>query len=241
MFGYIPGIENDNAHAALRNAFPGLNEESDQAWEEAVAASSIVSFSAGTQLIHCGEASQHFVIVLDGVVRVYETAESGREICLYRVYAGEICVLTLAKLLGAQNVCAEATAEEDVRLLAMPIEHFRRLMATSQGFSRDLLRAMGNSLSEIMALIGQISFQRLDLRLACLIGQLSEQKSSRKLKLTHQEVANELGTTREVVSRLLKEFEHMGCIKLSRGNIEILSSEALDRLSHFRAGATGLN
>ena len=241
MFGYIPGMENDDAHAALRNAFPGLDLDSDQLWKDAVAASNLVSFSAGTQLIHCGAASQHFVIVLDGIVRVYETAESGREICLYRVYAGEICVLTLAKLLGVQKVCAQATAEEDVRLLAMPIEHFRRLQTTSQGFSRHLLHAMANSLSEIMALIGHISFQRLDLRLACLIGQLSEQKSSSKLSFTHQEVANELGTTREVVSRLLKEFEHMGCIRLSRGNIEILSSEALQRVSRFRAGASGLN
>lgn len=241
MCSYIPGIEDDNARAALHNSFPDLSEQSGQAWEDAVAASSIVSSCAGTQLIHCGDASQHFVIVLDGVVRVYETAESGREICLYRVYAGEICVLTLAKLLGAEGVCAEAAAEQDVRLLAMPIEHFRRLMATSEYFNRHLMAAMANSLSQIMALIGQISFQRLDLRLACLIGQLSEQQESSRLNFTHQAVANELGTTREVVSRLLKEFENMGCIKLSRGNIEILSTEALERVSRFRAGAVGPN
>ena len=148
-------------------------------------------------------------------------------------------MLTLAKLRGTLNVCAQALAETDVQLLTMPIEHFRRPIRSSDCFSSNLMRAMANCLSEVMEFIAEISFQRLGL--ACLIGQLSGQRAPRRLSFTHQEVANELGTTRGVISRLLKEFEHMGCIKLSRGNIEGLSGEALARIAGAREMATRLS
>jgi CRP/FNR family transcriptional regulator len=82
-----------------------------------------------------------------------------------------------------------------------------------------------------MRVVEQVAFQRLDLRLACLLGQLFERNKSAAISMTHEDLARELGTTRVVVSRLLKEFERMGCIRLQRGQIELLSSEALERLS----------
>ena len=224
-------IEVENTSHALLRGMPDLTSISDDIWREALASSSIVSFPAGKKLIECGDSADNFILLLEGQVKVYETAPNGREICLYRVYAGQVCVLTLTKLLKGPASCAQAVAEEDVTLLAMPQDYFHRLMADSDGFRNYLMKSMATTVTEVMDLVSQITFQRLDLRLACMIGQRSQQQSSERLYMTHQEVANELGTTREVVSRLLKEFEKMGCIKLSRGNIEIVSGETLQRLS----------
>lgn len=223
------GGHDKNNPATWLDRFPVWRAMSGDGWQRALDASTIVSFAAGTPLLQCGEQAEHFVIVLHGVVRVYETAESGREICLYRVRSGEICVLTVSKLLKAKGLCAQAIAEQDVRLLIMPLEHFYRLMATSERFRLQLMAAMANCLSDIMHLVSQVSFQRLDLRLARFIARLARQQSSSLLKFTHQDVANELGTTREVVSRLLKDLEHMGCVRLSRGNIRVVSVEALQK------------
>ena len=224
------GFQEDGKVAWL-NHLPGMMSGSDELWKEALASANIVSFPADTKLIQCGDDADKFVIVLQGVVKVYETAENGREICLYRVYGGQVCVLTLTKLLMKSSQCAEAVAEEDVRLLVMPQEYYHLLMARSESFRNYLLTSMAHCIDEVMQLVAQVSFQRLDLRLACLIGQLSQQKSTNRLVLTHQDIANELGTTCEVISRLLKEFENMGCVKLSRGKIEVLSGSALERLS----------
>lgn len=206
---------------------PELAEISGDVWEASLARSSILSLPAATRLIQCGDTAENFVVLLQGVVRVYEVAENGREICLYRIYRGQICVLTLTKLLLGPVGCAQAVAEEDVRLLAIPRESFFKLMSTTEDFRRLVVNSMAMSLNEIMHLVEQVSFRRLDLRLACFIGRMSERIATRRLKLTHQDVANELGTTREVVSRLLKEYENMGYIKLKRGYIEILAPEPM--------------
>jgi len=231
MSSDLRDIEIENRGEAWLQGIPGLTAISDDTWKEALSSSTIASFPAGKKLIECGDTAEYFVLVLEGQVRVYETALNGREICLYRVQPGQVCVLTLTKLLKGRNNCAQAVAEEDVTLLIMPEEYFHRLLAESEGFRNYLMKSMADTVTEVMDLVTQVSFQRLDLRLACMIGQRSQQQSSSKLNMTHQEVANELGTTREVVSRLLKEFEKMGCIKLRRGKIEILSGDALQRLS----------
>ncbi len=212
---------------------PGLKQINDGIWQEALKESETVNFPAGTKLVHCGDSATHFVIVIHGVVRVFQTAETGREICLYRVRRGQICVLTLTKLLTTKNVCAQAVADEDVRALAMPMEYFHRLLAESDAFRSYTMRSIAESFNEVLQLVAHVSFQRLELRLACLIGKLAqaEPSPSPMLKVTHQEVANELGTTREVVSRILKDFEHMGCIKLRRGSIEVLSGETLQGIA----------
>ncbi len=210
---------------------PGLQHITEDVWKEALTKSEIISFPAGAKLVQCGDAATHFVIVLKGVVRVFQIAESGREICLYRVRRGQVCVLTLTKLLTTRDIFAQAVADEDVRILAMPIDYFRRLMAESEDFRQHVMCSMADSFTEVVQLVANVSFQRLELRLACLLGKLAQAETSCTLKVTHQEVANELGTTREVVSRILKDFENIGCIKLRRGSIEVLSGETLQGIS----------
>jgi CRP/FNR family transcriptional regulator len=221
-----------NRPIALFNELPELAGINDHVWREALEVSQVISCPAGTKLIECGDSADKFVIILQGTVKIYETAENGREISLYRVHSGQVCVLTLTRLLVRSNRCAQAVAEQDVRLLAMPADYFNRLLAESEDFRRYLMTSMADCLADVMQLIAQISFNHLDLRLATLIRKLATRAEPDKLRCTHQSIANELGTTREVVSRLLKDFERSGYIKLNRGSIEILAMDKLENLCH---------
>jgi len=216
----------------LFSELPELAGISDDVWREALAVSQVISCPAGAKLIECGDSADKFVIVLQGSVKVYETAANGREISLYRVSGGQVCVLTLTRLLLRSNRCAQAIAEQDVRLLAMPPEYFDRLLTESEDFRRYLMTSMAHCITDVIQLISQVSFTQLDLRLAALLRKCANKAEAGKLRCTHQTVANELGTTREVVSRLLKDFERSGYIKLSRGSIEILDMDGLEKLCH---------
>lgn len=189
------------------------------------------AFPAGTPLMRHGDPCESFLLMTRGTARVFESSDGGREIVLFRVRAGELCVLTLGDLLAARPYSASATAEEDVEVVVIPAAKFRTAMIQSEAFRNFVLSSLTQRLCGLMGLVEQVTFQRLDLRLACLLGQKFGQRNAAAVRVTHQELANELGTSREVVSRFLKEFEHMGCIRLRRGEIELLSSDALSRLS----------
>lgn len=212
-------------------AFPGLAAIRDEAGLSALLASTSCAYPAGAVLMRHGDPCRSFLLLARGSVRVYESGEGGREIVLYRVRAGELCVLTLNDLTAARPYSAGATAEEDVEVIIIPADKFRDALARSESFRNFVLASLTQRLCEMMSLVEQVTFQRLDLRLACLLGQMFGQRNSHCLQVTHQDLANELGTSREVVSRFLKEFERMGCIHLKRGEIELVSSDALSRLT----------
>ncbi len=211
-------------------AFPALSAITDPAWLEALRGAKERDVPANTVVMRPGDPCANFLMVLRGRVRVHRVDGSGREIVLYRVGAGEICVMTLGNLASGLDYTAEAMTEEEVSVLAIPLPYFQRAMAESEAFRNLILSELTRRLLEVMRLVEQVAFQKLDLRLACLLGQLSGQHNTPCLNVTHQELARELGTTREVASRLLKEFERLGCVRLQRGRIEILSPEALARL-----------
>jgi len=194
--------------AAIRNKqlgtlfdeLPELAAIHAELWEQALADSQLISCPAGTKLVEYGDRADRFVILLQGVVKVYETGENGREISLYRVYGGQVCVLTLTQLLHRSTRCVQAVAEQDARLLGMPREYFDRLLADSEDFRHYLMSSMAHCITDVMQLIARVSFDHLDLRLAHLIRQLSVRATPDKLRITHQSIANELGTTREVAA-----------------------------------------
>lgn len=220
------------APTALALTSPELAGISGDAWREALSASPVITCPAGTNLTDCGDSSDKFIIVLHGVVKIYQTSENGREIALHRVHGGQICIPMLVRLLHRSTRCAQAVAEENTRLLVISPDHFDRLLSESEAFGHYLMGAMANCISDVMQLVADVSFNHLDLRLANLIRRLANESSpgKQKLTLTHQAIANELGTTREVVSRILKRFERAGYIKLNRGNIDIIASDDLDNL-----------
>ena len=229
----VSAFSTRNRPIALFSELPELAGIGDDVWREALAASQVISCPAGTKLIECGDSADKFVIVLQGAIKVYETGENGREISLYRVSGGQVCVLTLTRLLLRSNRGAQAIAEQDVRLLTIPPEYFDRLLTESEDFRRYLMTSMAHCITDVIQLISQVSFDHLDRRLAMLIRKFATLSAPDKLRCTHQAIANDLGTTREVVSRLLKDFERSGYIKLGRGSIEILNLNELEKLCNL--------
>ncbi|MDH4133656.1 MAG: Crp/Fnr family transcriptional regulator [Gammaproteobacteria bacterium] len=211
--------------------FPGLAGIRDETGLAALRSATVYEFPAGAPLMRHGDPCESFILMARGTARVFHSGEGGREILLFRVRAGELCVLTLSDLIASRPYSANAVAEEAVEAVIIPAPKFHEALAKSEAFRTYVLSSLALRLREVMGLVEQIAFQRLDLRLACLLGKLFGQRKTASIHITHQELANELGTSREVASRLLKEFENMQCIRLKRGEIELLSSETLDRLS----------
>lgn len=213
------------------SAFPELASISDAAWLEAILAAKEVVMPAGTVVIRENQPCQNFLLVASGNVRIYKAAASGREIMLYHTCEGEVCILTLGTLLEGRDYSANAITESEVRAIMIPSQHFHAAMARSTAFRTFILSDLCRRMRELMWLVERVAFEPLELRLACLLGQLFGQGNTPQLDITHDELARRLGSTRVVTSRLLKDFERMGCISLQRGRIELLSPQALAQLS----------
>ncbi len=185
----------------------------------------------GSHLFREADRCECFMWLLEGTVRVYKHSCEGREITLYRVNPGEFCVLSLQSLLTGSGFPAEAVADTDLIGITMTHAEFDQAIDESKEFRQYLLQNLSQRLGDIVQLVAEVTFHRLDLRLACLIGQQFERSNGAPLKITHAQLARELGTTREMVSRILKELEHQQCIALSRGEISLVSSEGLNWFS----------
>lgn len=191
--------------------------------------SKIVAVPQGTVIFGPGKAPENMLLLLDGVVRVHQTSESGREIVLYRVAAGESCVLTTACLLAYEDYQAEGVAETDVTAVAIPRRVFDLLIADSEAFRRFVFSAYSRRITDLFTIIEEVAFQRMDIRLAQKLLAMADQAG--QIKATHQIMAAELGTAREVVSRLLQEFQRRGEVEIGRGEIRIRKPDALKALA----------
>lgn len=183
-------------------------------------------FEAGQILFDAGQACQAMPLVLDGVIRVAKRADSGREIRLYDVAPGEVCIITLSCLLGSDAYNATGTATTTIRALALPRPLFLRLLESHPPFRERVFHLFSERLSGLMQLVEEVAFRKLDQRLA---GWLLAQGPL--ILRSHQEVADDLGSVREIVSRLLKQLEEQGWIRLGRERIEVLDPNALIRLA----------
>lgn len=188
-----------------------------------------VSAPPGTRLFGEGTPCQAYLILLSGTVRVQKVGENGREIVLYRVEPGETCVVTTACLMSGTDYDAEGISESEIEAMALPLAAFRELLAQSAAFRDFVFKAYATRISNLLMLIEEVAFGRIDQRLAACLLDLAQKKG--EVDATHQDLAVELGTAREVISRQLKEFERQGWVKLKRGQIALLSPEALSALS----------
>jgi CRP/FNR family transcriptional regulator len=211
------------------NHFPALSAIDDEAWVAAVEEAMPLTVPAGEAVFREGDRCSNFLLVLDGAVRVQKLSENGREIVLYRVEEGQSCILTTACMLGGKEYNAEAFTETEVHAVALPYSAFQKALHGSHGFREFVFGAYSERVTELLMLIDSISFGRIDQRLAAHL--LEQADSDDELRLTHQDLARELGTAREVVSRMLKEFERRGMVQLGRGRITLHDRAALRRAS----------
>lgn len=217
------------SRADLLADFPGLAGLEPAAQARLGRAIEPVHLPSDAIVFRSGDDCARFLLVVAGSVRVQQVAESGREIVLYRVGPGETCVLTTACLLGGEPYAAEGVTDGEVDALVLPAAAFHELLAGSEVFRRFVFRTYGRRLTQIMAVVEEVAFRRIDGRLARHL--LALAGAADEVRVTHQELAVELGTAREVVSRQLKVLETQGLVAASRGTIRLCDRAALAHLA----------
>lgn len=188
-----------------------------------------VKLKAGICAFTDGGESTSIPLLIRGSIKVLKTAESGREILLYRIKPGETCIIMLSSALGNIPYPATAIVEQEMEALMIPNELYKYWLQHIPAVQTFTYQSMAQRLGSVMTLIEEITFKRIDIR---LIRFLLEHTSERQAILyeTHEEVAIELGTAREVISRLLKNLESDHLLMLSRGKIEITNRQKLEKM-----------
>lgn len=183
----------------------------------------------GRQVFGPSNIPDSLLFLSEGTIRVSQSSGSGRDIVLYRVDAGESCVLTTACMLAEEAYNAEGIAETDVTVVMLPKHSFERLLAEEDAFRSFVFAAYSRRLIDLLRVVDDVAFGRIDVRLAerllTLAGPMKE------LSATHQQLASELGTAREVISRVLQDFQKRGLIAQSRGRITLSDKPALVALA----------
>ena len=206
--------------------FPGLADLDQSIRDTLIEHSQIANLPEGTVIFGPGKAPENLLLLLDGTVRVQQVSENGREIVLYRAQAGESCVLTTACLLAYEDYLAEGLAETAVRAVAIPRAVFEDLIARSSVFRRFVFTAYSKRITDLFVVIEEVAFKRIDIRLAHKLLELG--RGSGHVHLTHQQLATELGSAREVISRQLQEFQRRGWISATRGDVALTDAMALE-------------
>lgn len=188
-----------------------------------------VRLPAGARVFGPGQAPTSYLLLLGGDIRVSQVSEAGREIVLYRVLPGESCALTTACLIGGEPYQAEAITETEAEAVAIPRAVFDDIMGRSPVFRRFVLAGFSGRLTDLFKLVDEIAFRRMDARIAHKLLELAGPHGT--LAMTHQQIAVELGTAREVVSRQLNELQRRGWVRSGRGSVDIVDRPALERLA----------
>jgi len=216
----------------LLQRFPLFAELPNARLEELLAESELVRAPKGTVLFEPGQPCRGFPLVLEGSVRVTKSSPGGRELVLYRVDPGQSCLLSGGCLLGHSDYSARGVAEEDVTLLSIPPALFQSLMVEFEPFRKLVFSMYGERLAEVMELVDEVAFRRLDQRLAQLLV-----RRGPVIEATHQKLADELGSVREIVSRLLRSFEGRGWVRLERERITLVAPKPLAALAAGEAAS----
>jgi CRP/FNR family transcriptional regulator len=209
----------------LAHRYPMIAALPEAARARLLAAARWVKVPAGTLVFDDRQPCEGFPFVVDGSVRVLKAAPNGRELPLYRVAPGETCVISSSCLLGHEDYNARGVTEADTLLMLLPRAVFEELLA-EPAFRGFVFHLFAERIADLMQLIEEVAFHKLDQRLASLL-----LGHGRVLHTTHQQLADELGSVREIVSRLLKGFAAQGLVKLAREQIEILDPAGLRRIA----------
>ncbi len=209
---------NEITRERFLDIFPVLLRGPQELVNDILSFSQYMSVPANTILQREGEYSTGLVLVLSGEKRIYKQTSAGKEITLYNVVAGEFCIINAMSLLSNSPYPANAISITKVELLIIPPDKFREYILKYEEMRNLIFSFISKNLADVMELITEVAFKRMDER---LMDYIIEKSEDGKLYATHQAIANELGTAREVVSRLLKEFERRGLVILSRNCIRL--------------------
>lgn len=220
-------MQNTASNLTWLEKFPELSALEASAKDILAKSARIVEAPVGTIGYREGTPCGAYVMRLAGQSRVYKMSTGGREILLYRVSAGETCVITTTCLLGNSDYPASTIVEEPIRDVLIPAVAFNQLMIDSAVFRKYVMTNYGALISDLIVLLDEVAFHSLDARLAKV---LIDVKATTIIR-THQQIADELGTAREVVSRQLKRLEQKGAVSLGRGHVEIINRIMLEKIA----------
>ena len=209
--------------------FPGLSRLKTATKQLLLSRSAVLDVPEGTTIFGPGCSPENMLFLLDGTVRVQQVSESGHEIVLYRIQAGQSCVLTTACLMAYEDYSAEGIAETAVQAAAVPRDVFDEMVATSKSFRSFVFAAFSKRITDLFLIIDEVAFQRLDVRLAAKLIELAN--GGNTVSTTHQKLSVELGTAREVISRQLQEFARRGWVEQARGVVNLLERNQLQQLA----------
>ncbi len=203
----------------LKRADPHLVREFQQA-------ASFTRIPAGRDVFVEGDRVDGIALLLSGVVRVYKIGETGREITLYRFGLGESCILTANAILSQKTFPAIATVEQEAEAVMIPAETFRGWVRRYDLWRDFVFDLLSQRLASVLEIVDEVAFRRMDARVASLL--LTRSWVQNPIRITHQEIAAELGSSREVISRLLEDFARRGLIRTGRGEVEVLDANELE-------------
>ncbi|MDP2784912.1 MAG: Crp/Fnr family transcriptional regulator [Sulfurimicrobium sp.] len=213
---------NNVIKAQLLALFPSLRDLPADLMRRLDQESSYIEAPAGTVLFESSSPCQAFPMPLTGSVRVTRAGANGRELQLYRVAPGESCIITSSCLLGHNAYPARGVAEGSLSAVVVPRALFSLLIEQHPPFRAYIFNLFGERLADLMQLVEEVAFRKLDQRLAALLLSKGE-----NIHATHQGLADELGSVREIISRLLKNFQDQGMLELGREQIRVLDAKAL--------------
>jgi CRP/FNR family transcriptional regulator len=219
--------------AGLKQAYPAFRTTPRDLEQELSREADFVSVPAGTRLFSEGDPCEALLLITSGTVRAVKLSEDGREILLYRVNPGEFCVLTVGCLTANKPYPSDGVCDTDVTGVRIPSRFFQMLSEGHAEFRKHALELMGARLADVMELVEAVAFHRLDRRLANLLMEKSTNNGDggRPLEITHHQLAKDLGSSREIVSRVLEAFEADGLVELGRKRIDIRDADRLSRIS----------
>lgn len=217
----------ESAQTILERHVNGLGQSSSFLKGEIASNALVVNRDKGTVMFEPGSSCGGMLLLDSGLIRVSRPGPKGRELTLYRVSPTQICVVTLSCVLAETSYPARGVVERNIRGVLLPVALFGRMSDEVPAFRRYVFGSFTSRLTELIDLASAVTFEHLDARLAGHLVRQCEAQESRDLEVTHQDIAAELGTVRERVSRLLENFEAEGLVELSRGRIKVVDSEGL--------------
>lgn len=187
----------------------------------------LATIPPGRDVFLAGDRIDAIPVLISGVVRVYQIGETGREVTLYRFRPGESCVLSANAIMGQESFPAIATVEQEAQAVMIPAPVFRQWVGAFDLWRDFFIDLVSQRITSLMRVVDEVAFQRLDRRVAALLVKRTSEGSL--IPITHQEIADELGSSREVISRVLEDFSSRGLIRTGRGQVEVLDAAGLEK------------
>ena len=211
---------------ALVKRLPIFSGVSDKLLDLVVKNSVLKTIPVNQQIAYQGMESEWFFVLLEGSIRVYKMSESGREVTLYKVEEDESCILTIFSILTDKSYPAYASSQTEIKVLMIPSKPFKQWINENSSLRDHIFDSLSGRLNDILETFDKVIFQRVDTRIAQFLYNKCE-KDGGIVSITHDQLSQEIGTGRVVVSRILEGFESEGLISLGRGKIALLDRAKL--------------